>query len=217
MIRRFREVEGRYIEKILGQERLAFAHSDTNDFYDLIEWSKSGGYQGSIILFFDFASGNVHKPFAKKRNVVYSDPVYAGGFYYFLQGDYDEKRITLYRYIPEKLMEKVTELSTEEVNLYNLRIIGEPVHVISQEERFECYYPEKISIPMESNEHVVFMEDGRIYFEAWLEEGWDEEKECATEQYRNYYKIIIRDYEGNRLSEEVGNFYQAADGTWWMA
>ena len=190
MIRRFREVEGRYIEKILGQERLAFAHSDTNDFYDLIEWSKSGGYQGSIILFFDFASGNVYKPFAKKRNVVYSDPVYAGGFYYFLQG---------------------------EVNLYNLRIIGEPVHVISQEERFECYYPEKISIPMESNEHVVFMEDGRIYFEAWLEEGWDEEKECATEQYRNYYKIIIRDYEGNRLSEEVGNFYQAADGTWWMA
>lgn len=40
---------------------------DTNDFYDLIEWSKSGGYQGSVILFFDFESGKVFKPFAKKE------------------------------------------------------------------------------------------------------------------------------------------------------
>ena len=105
---------------------------DTNDFYDLIEWSKSGGYQGSVILFFDFESGKVFKPFAKKRNVIYSNPVYAEGFYYFLQGDYDEKKISLYRYIPGKLLEKETELSTEEVSLYKLCIIGNPVHIISQ-------------------------------------------------------------------------------------
>ena len=133
MIRRFKETSGRYIEKIIGQDRFAFAHSDTNDFYDLIEWSKTGGYQGSVIIFFDFDSGNVYKPFAKKRNVVYSDPVYAEGFYYFLQGDYDEKRIALYRCIPGEFLEKVTELHTEEVNLYNLRLIGNPVHIISQE------------------------------------------------------------------------------------
>ncbi len=88
MIKRFKEIEGRYIEKIIGQDRLAFAHSDTDDFYDLIEWAERGGYQGSIIMFFDFESGNVYKPFEKKRNVVYSSPVYVTGFYYFLQGDY---------------------------------------------------------------------------------------------------------------------------------
>lgn len=63
----------------------------------------------------------MYRPFAKKRNIVYSDPVYADGFYYFLQGDYDERKITLYRYIPEKDAEKVTKLSTDEVNLYNLQ------------------------------------------------------------------------------------------------
>lgn len=57
MIKKFKETEERYIEKILGQDRLAFAHSDTSDFYDLIEWSKAGGYQGSVIIFFDFDSG----------------------------------------------------------------------------------------------------------------------------------------------------------------
>jgi len=217
MIRRFQETEGRSIEKIIGQDRLAFAHSDTNDFYDLIEWSKAGGYQGSIIMFFDFDSGNVYKPFAKKRNVVYSNPVYAGGFYYFLQGDYDVKKIALYRYIPEEILEKVTELSTEEVNLYNLRIVGDSVHIISQEDNFECYYPEKISFPIANNEAVVLIEEGKIYFQAWVEEGWDEEKECATDRYKFYDKVIIKDYNGTTLSEEVGSIYQAADGTWWIA
>lgn len=217
MIRRFKEIEGRYIEKIIGQDRLAFAHSDTNDFYDLIEWSKAGGYQGSIIIFFDFDSGNVYKPFTKKRNVVYSNPVYAKSFYYFLQGDYNEKKITLYRYIPEKTLEKVTELNTEEVNLYNLRIIGDSIHIISQADIFECYYPEKISFPVKSNETVIFIENDKIYFAAWIEEGWDEEKGCATDEYKYYEKVIIKDCKGNTLSEEVGSIYQAMDGTWWMA
>lgn len=53
------------------------------------------------------------------------------------------KRKSLYRYIPGKLLEKETELSTEEVSLYNLCIIGNPVHIISQEDSFVCYYPEK--------------------------------------------------------------------------
>ena len=44
MVRRFEKTTGRYIEKIIGQDRFAYARSDTNDFYDLIEWSKAGGY-----------------------------------------------------------------------------------------------------------------------------------------------------------------------------
>lgn len=37
MIKRLQEVSGKYIEKIIGQNRFSYAHSDTNDFYDLIE------------------------------------------------------------------------------------------------------------------------------------------------------------------------------------
>ena len=190
---------------------------DTNDFYDLIEWSKSGGYQGSVILFFDFESGKVFKPFAKKRNVLYSNPVYAEGFYYFLQGDYDEKKISLYHYIPGKLLEKETELSTEEVSLYKLCIIGNPVHIISQEDTFVCYYPEKISFPITGHESALFIEDEKIYFESWVEEGWNDKNDCATDNYDLYYKVIVKDFSGNTLSEEVGDLYQAADGTWWIA
>ena len=216
MVRRFEKATGRYIEKIIGQDRFAYAHSDTTDFYDLIEWSKAGGYQGSVILFYDFETGAVYEPFPKKRNVVYSNPVYADGWYYFLQGDYDEKKITLYRYIPRELLEKETELGIGDVDLYNLRLIGNPVHVISQNRTFECYYPERISFPVSPQESVAFMEDGKIYIEKWIEEGWDEEAQCATDQYHYYDKVIVKDGNGNMLSEEVGSLYQAADGTWWI-
>lgn len=217
MIRHFKKPAGRYIEKIIGQERLAFAHSDSNDFYDLIEWSKTGAYYGSVLSFYDFETGDVYEPFEKKKNVIYSDPVYADGWYYFLQGDYGEKKITLYRYSPGEMPEKVTELSTDEVNLYNLRIIGNPVHIISQEDTFTCYYPEAFSFPIEGNESAMFMEDDRIYFACWIEEGWDDEKDQATDEYKYYDMVIVKDYSGHTLSKEVGNLYQAADGTWWIS
>ena len=66
MIKRFKEVNGLYIEKIYGQDRLAFAMSDTSDLYDLIEFAERGGYQGSVIKFYDFENGNVYTPFQRK-------------------------------------------------------------------------------------------------------------------------------------------------------
>ena len=45
----------------------------------------------------------------------------------------------------------------------------------------------------------------------------DEKKDCATESYQYYCKVIVKDYNGNILSEEVGALYQAADGTWRIA
>lgn len=96
MIKRFKEVNGLYIEKIYGQDRLAFAMSDTSDLYDLVEYARRGGYQGSVIKFYDFEN-------------------------------------------------------------------------------------------------------------------------CATDEYKYYDKVLIKDHAGNTLSEEVGSIYQAADGTYWLA
>ena len=130
MIKRFKEVSGLYIEKIYGQDRLAFAMSDTSDLYDLVEYAQRGGYQGSVI---------------------------------------------------------------------------------------KCYYPEKISFSLEGSETVVLLTNDRVYIEKWIEEGWDEENDCATDEYKYYDKVLIKDYAGNLLSEEIGSLYQAADGTYWMA
>lgn len=219
MIKRFNKIEGRCIEKIYGQDRYGYSQSDFRDLYDVIELSQRGGYQGSELLFYDFSTGNVYKPFDKKRNVVYSNPVCVEDFLYFLQGDYDNKKINLYRYLPEEMLEKVVELSMGEVNLYNLGIIGNPLHVISQEsgEKFQCYYPENISFSLHDNESVVLIEDGKIYIEAWIEEGWDDENNCATAEYKYYNRIIIKDFAGNTISEEIGCLNKSANGEWWIS
>ena len=217
MVRRFKEVNGKYIEKIYGQDRLAFAMSDNEDLYDLIAWSERGGYQGAVLYFYDFETGDVYQPFEKKRNVVYSRPEFADGYYYFLQGDYDAKTVVLYRYFPDDLLAPVVTLPLDDVDLYNLRIVRNPVHIISQNEALRCYYPEAFSFPLEPNETVCFIEDGRVYIEAWIEEGWDDENDRATDEYNYYHKVVVKDFHGNLISEEIGALGQAADGTWWMS
>ena len=217
MVRRFKSVNGKYIEKIYGQDRLAFAMSDNEDLYDLFAWSERGGYQGAVLYFYDFETGDVYQPFEKKRNVVYSRPEFADGYYYFLQGDYDAKTVVLYRYFPDDLLAPVVTMPLDDVDLYNLRIVGNPVHIISQNEELRCYYPEAFSFPLEPNETVCFIEDGRVYIEAWIEEGWDDENDRATDEYDYYHKVVVKDFHGNLISEEIGALGQAADGTWWMS
>ncbi len=217
MVRRFKSVNGKYIEKIYGQDRLAFAMSDNEDLYDLIAWSERGGYQGAVLYFYDFETGDVYQPFEKKRNVVYSRPEFADGYYYFLQGDYDTKTVVLYRYFPDDLLAPVVTMPLDDVDLYNLRIVGNPVHIISQNEALRCYYPEAFSFPLEPNETVCFIEDGCVYIEAWIEEGWDDENDRATDEYDYYHKVVVKDFHGNLISEEIGALGQAADGTWWMS
>ncbi len=218
MIKRFEKTEGRYIEKIYGQERLAYSHSDDTDFYDLIAWAERGGYQGDYLTFHDLTNGKVYRPFEKKRDVVYSDPVYADRYYYFLQGDYRAGMITLYRYLPEEAAEAVTGFGFDEVKLYNLKIMGNPLYVTSQDnETFECYYPERFSIELGARQTVSLIEDGKVYIEEWVEEGWDEENSCATDDYRFYNRVIVKDFSGNTVSEEKGFLFIAPNGDCWIA
>ena len=218
MIKRFDRIEGRYIEKIYGQDRLAYAHTDTSDLYDLVEWAERGGYSGSVILFYDLTNGTVYQPFRKRKNVAYTNPVYADGKYWFLQGDYGKGKVTLYRYLPGEKPEVVTAFGTDEVKLYNLRIVGSEVHVLSQNgEMAECYYPERFTMALTPHQTVVLIEDGKVYLEEWVEEGWDAEQDRATDHYKYYHKVIVKDTDGNTISEEVGALYQSPDGNYWIS
>ena len=218
MIKRFDTVEGRYIEKIYGQDRLAYAHTDTSDLYDLVEWAERGGYPGSVILFYDLSNGKVYKPFRKKKNVAYTNPVYADGQYWFLQGDYGKGKVTLYRYLPGGKPEAVMAFGTDEVKLYNLRILGSEVHVLSQNgETAECFYPEHFTMTLTPHQTVELIEDGKVYLEEWVEEGWDTEHDRATDKYKYYHKVIVKDMDGNTVSEEVGALYRSPDGNYWIS
>jgi hypothetical protein len=61
------------------------------------------------------------------------------------------------------------------------------------------------------------IDNGKVYIDAWIEEGWDDENDCATDDYKYYGKVIVKDFQGNVISEEIGSLYQGQDGTWWIA
>ena len=220
MIRRCERVDGLYIEKVYGQHRYAFGRTDaTADLEDLVGWAERGGYPGNEVRLYDLETGRVYIPFEKERNVALSEPFYADGFFYLLRGDWNRRKIGLYRCLPWKTLERVTELDADQVEMRNLRILGNPVYIVSRgpEDLFRCYYPQSFSFRLGPNECVCFLEDGKAYGEAWVEEGWDDERERPGPAYRYYHRVIVRDLQGKVLSDQVGSLCQAQDGVWWIA
>ena len=218
MIKRFIEVDGRMLFPIAGQQRVAYTLSGSTDFYELKERAAHGGHPGTVIKFYDYRRRRVVQPFEQKPNVMYSAPIFSWNHYFFLQCDYGEKVLRLYRYIPERPLVLFEDLDLTGFDLYNLRLVGDAPHIISQNgEWFRCYWPEKFSFPLQPNETVCFIEDDKVYLEAWFEEGWDDEHDCAGPDYKFYDKVIVKDFEGNTLSEEVGSLNQGPDGDWWIS
>lgn len=214
-IKKGSHVDGLYFELIPGQLRYYYAQSDFEEFYDIPEWLKqNGGYQGSTLHFFDLETGVTFLPFPKERNVVYGKPIFCNGYIYFLRGDFNRHTMTLYQYLPDKSLSPIFNQEIDKFNLYNLHLTGTPVHIISQDKKITCYYPEPFECPMALNESLIFIEDGRLYFSAWIEEGI--ENNIATDHYKYYEKLIIKDLHGNILSEEVGCLSQFPDGNWWL-
>jgi len=171
-----------------------------------------------VIRFYDLRDGRIYEPFGKKRNTAYGKPIYANGRFWFLQADLTERKVTLFRYMPVHDPESVAEFVMDEVRLYNLQLIGNPLYMISQDGKTaECYYPERFSIPLCARQTVELIEDGKVYLEEWEEEGWDELSGRATDDYRYYSKIIATDLSSNVLSEETGSLFRAPDGTYWIA
>lgn len=217
-LNRFEVVSGKCIKEISGQSRIGYSMSDTTDFYDMDEWLKKGGYQGATISFYDYGNGKVYEPFPKQRNVLYGTPVYLKNSFWFLQGNFNSGKITLFKYLPDKIPELIVQFNITDVNLYNLRITGEDdVYVTSEDIEFISYYPDSFQFSKNPNESVSMVADEKVYLSAWVEEGWNDENDCATEEYKYYEKVIARDFKGNVLSETLGSLHQHADGTWWIA
>ena len=53
--------------------------------------------------------------------------------------------------------------------------------------------------------------DGKVSLSAWIEEGWDDENDYETEEYKYYEKVVVRDLKGNMLAENLGGFYSNID------
>lgn len=195
-----------------GTDRYAYGLSDFTDSWELKDWQEHGGYQGAVLYLYDLHDNKVYVPFQKKKNVTYQMPLFCEDMIYFLQVDYDEWKVNLYRVLPNAEIEKITDLSIDEVNLYNIGLTGEGVYITSQDESFVCYHPEAFEIKLETNESVICINDDRIYISAWIEEGVENDE--ITNDYSYYEKIIIKDKAGNLISEEIGSLTQFPDGKW---
>ncbi len=212
---RLDEICGKTPTIIPGQGKIAFAKSSTEDFYDMESWLERGGFRGDVIRFYDLSTGRIRCPFSQERNVVYGRPLYSEGYFYFLQGDFSRGKITLFRYDLENDPEPVTALNIGDVRLYNLRLCPAGVHIVSEDGRdLYCYYPEVFSLKLEPNETVLAVDEGKVYIDAWTEEGWDSKQGQAAPDYDFYSCLVIKDFAGNVLSRRKGSLEQLPDGKW---
>lgn len=215
----FKEITGEYVEEIPGQGRFGYALSDLEDFFEVEEIIKVGGsYRGSVIRFYDYQRGKVFLPFDQKTNTTYGKPIYIDGSFYILQVDFDEGLANIYKYYPGESLDKIASYKIKNLSTYNLGLIGNDLHLISQDdESLEIYYPYRETVKLGANESVLLVNDGKVYINAWIEEGWDDEKNREGEDYSYYDKLIIKDLDSNIISERVGNLHQRSDGTWWLS
>ena len=90
--------------------------------------------------------------------------------------------------------------------------------VVSEDaESADCYYPSHFTLKKEPHQTLVLIEENRVYLEEWVEEGWDDENDRATEDYRFYTKLVVKDLLGNEISRETGSVFQSPDGSYWIS
>ncbi|MBQ6755770.1 MAG: hypothetical protein IJP43_02310 [Oscillospiraceae bacterium] len=209
---RIKSPNGSAFDPIRGQTRYFYHKSGYEDFYDMPEILKNGAYKGAVITFFDTETGEIDCPFEKTKNVLFSNPIIINGVIYLLRGDFNANKVFLLKYSFGSEPECIYEMSLDGVELYNLSLCGYPVHIVSQHDKLISYYPERFEIPLEPNESLEFIENGRIYLSAWFEDGV--EGGAMGEDYRYYNKFRVRDFDGYLLSEESGCLDLYPDGKW---
>ena len=196
-INRMAVVQGLNLEPVPGQLRYGCGMTDFEDFYDIAEYVNEKAYLGNQIVFGDYETGAVYTPFEKERNIAYGGVKWIEGYFYFLKADFSKKTVTIMQYRPDWDCKECFSIGMAEVELYNLRIVGTPIHLISQSEEMRCYYPEQFSIKLSARESVIEIVDNHIYCSCWEEEGV---AECEiTEDYKYYEKLIVR----NRFGDVV--------------
>ncbi|WP_414053219.1 hypothetical protein ACMGE6_06675 [Macrococcus equi] len=214
--KRFPVVDSTYIEDINGQSRFGYGIREWLDLNDAKEiFNNEGYFIGMTLRFFDFVSGETFEPFPVTRNIAYGNVVFHDELFYFLQADFGSNVINLISYYPDQETNVVTTLDMNVMDLDKLKIIGNGVHVVNQKEDFVCYYPESFALQLEDEETVVMMDEDKLYINQWIEEEIDTGDEFP--KYNYYDKLVIKNFEGESLSEEIGYLQQHKDGKWWIS
>lgn len=219
IFKEFSEVKGEYVEEIAGQARFAYSISNSDDLFEIEETVKIVGfYKENEICFYDYKTSEIYRTFDLKKNIAYGRVIFIDNSFYILQVDFNEGLVNIYKYYPGEILEKITDYKVKDLSTYNLELVGIDLHLISQDsETLEIYYPYRKTVKLEVSESALFIDDGKVYINRWIEEGWDDEKDEAGEDYKYYDKLIIKDFDSNIIEERLGSLHQSPDGTWWLA
>ncbi|TDM39376.1 hypothetical protein ETI06_09970 [Macrococcoides goetzii] len=212
----FSIVGGHYVTTIKGQQQFGFGHSGDGDFSDIKEIiDREGYYKGMTIRFYNLETGEVYEPFQLNQNVTYGDVIFHDGLFYFLQADFNEKVVRLISFYPEKVKKVITNLSMIDIQLNKLMLIGDSVNIVHHGDMFISYYPEQFEIDIDVDDTVVMIDENKVYINQWIEE--EEILEDGQMHYNWYNKLLIKDFAGKLLSEEIGMLQQHNDGSWWLS
>lgn len=211
-IERFNKVSGSGCTLLSGTDRYGYSVNIYYDFYEMDEIYKDGRIFSNELRIYDLKNNTVRVPFERKDNIGYTKPHYSDGLIYFLQGDFNDRKIKLFKMKFDSEVELVYEIKVDDVNLYNISIVGDEIHIVSSDEILECYYPEKFKLKLKENESVILIEGDLIYLSEWYEEGVDDFE--ITNEYKYYEKVIVKNKKGEKVSEEIGSLELFPDGIW---
>lgn len=214
-INKFDKIGGQFIENIDGTFEYGYIIYDDIDFYEMVDIKNIGKhYNGSVLKIANYKDQKIYQVFERREDVLYGAVEYYMGYLYFLQGDFSKNKIRLYKCKEKSVVNIVCEMEMTDMDMYNLRILkGDKIYVISEDEDFKIYYPEKVTFDLIENESVIYIEDNRIYSQEWVEE---EKIYNGLKNYNYYENLIIRDFSGKLLSKELGQL-KYVNGKWYLS
>lgn len=202
-----------------GTSKYYYGFDESLDFYEL---EKSENTKPNRIFFYKIGEKEKIAPFEKERDTYFDMKVhFEDGLCYFLRYKKREKLIYIHSFdIEKRELKTLIRLDTEFMKFYNLMIIGSRISLIADREENEddngviFYYPDDMimSLDLDQNETIVYVDDREIVTSIWYEEGLDEDGNIIEEEYSYIEKVITRDLKGKILNIEEGYITRTPDG-----
>lgn len=228
-IKRFDQINGADLEQVDGQGRYYYycriVQLDPEDAIDeqLVHELYSGEKpEIEHLYFYDTETGQRYEPIPAKENVYFDYEVkWCNGWLYFYLADFDEHQLRVYRYLPEKKLELVYEFPITEEILHTTMVLGDDqVYLMIEKNRsddikdltadLEFYSPQKFTVTQEDDEFLCFIHDDQLYFTKELDAESETDLDPKSE-------IVVKDFNGKVVKQELGDLTQDANGDWWIS
>ncbi len=200
-----------YLERLEGSSQWYWGTNYIHgDLYEAEELFKDNhNIKSNTLLFISYPEGEVIEPIKPQDGQYFGIPIYYNNHIVILLVDFNQQQIRIEQYDENlSITSTIVSIPLNEVkDCYNLMLRTSPLMLTRQgnENKFEIIYPDKIQIPIGSNESFYFRKDENLYFSAWFED----------DEYRE--EVIIRNINtGKIIEKKSGAITVMPDGQAWL-